>query len=157
MNVELEEKFALSLKGNGVSIEKDVDRRTALTIVTAVMGEGGVAAQLGAASVGSASNPKPEMSLREFLIDAAPSTNKERIVAIALYLLEQKGKETFSMDDIRGGFRSAREQLPKNLARDIGSALTGGWIDGADQKGQYIVTNTGSEAVKSHFGRRSAV
>ncbi len=154
MEDEREEKFSLNLKGEGISIEKEVDKRTALAIVAAVMGGNGVPVAGTAAYPSERSSFNPAKSLREFLIETAPTTNNERIATIGFFLHEHKSKETFSKDDIEAGFRSAREQLPKNLRRDLGRAVGAGWIEEVGQKGHYHVTNTGAKAVQSCFGRQ---
>lgn len=156
MTDDVKESFALSLKGEGINIEKDVDRQTALAIVAAAIGGASSIAQMGGAPAKSQGNLNSGQSLREFLNEVGPKTNKERIASIAFYLEDHKGKESISKGDIESGFRSAREQMPKNLARDISSTLADGWLDEADESGRYFLTNTGSRAVQSRFGRQSS-
>lgn len=151
---QAEEKFALSLKGDGISIEKEVDKSTAMSIVATVWGGSSVSATEPAAQFSSTKVANRSVSLREFLTEVSPNTNNERIVTIGRYLHEFKSKETFSKSDIEAGFRSAREQMPKNLARDLGRTAQAGWIDESDEKGQFHVTNTGAKAVENCFGRQ---
>lgn len=151
---ETDEKFTLSLTGEGISIEKEITKRTALAIVAAVLGARGDAIPAASTQVSERSAFNPAKSLREFLTETAPTTHNERIVTIGLYFHECKSKDTFSKDDIEAGFRSARELLPKNLSRDLGRTIGVGWIEDAGEKGRYHVTNTGKKAVQTCFGRQ---
>lgn len=156
MGEQSDDKYSLHLTGGGIVIEKVVDKATARVIANLVLGGEAANAGLGAPSPEGSLIRKTELSLREFLNDVAPSTNKERITAIAQYLYEAKGKESFSTEDIKSSFRAAREQLPKNLSRDLTTALAYGWIDEAGDKGRYHVTSTGAKAVQNRFGRQTA-
>ena len=154
MAKEADEKFALSLKGDGISIEKDVDKQTALAIVAAAMGGAGIPVTSPPVEASSTLKFNSAKSLREFLTEIAPNTNNERITTIGMYLHEYRSKETFSKDDIESGFRSAREPVPSNLHRDLGRAVENGWIADAGEKGRYHITNTGVKAVENCFGRQ---
>ncbi len=154
MSQRSDDKFSLTLRGEGISIDREVDKRTALAIVAAALGGEGVTARAAPSHATDSSSLSATKSLREFLTEVAPNTNNERIVTIGSYLHEYRSHERFSKDDIEAGFRSAREQLPKNLSRDLSRTLAAGWIDEVGEKGRYHVTNTGAKAVQGAFGRQ---
>jgi hypothetical protein len=97
---------------------------------------------------------KPPVSLGEFLAESRATTNAEQITALGHYICHHEAKDDFSKGDITEGFRRAREGIPKNLPRDVGTAIKSGWIHEAPGKsGRYYVTNTGVQLVQSKFGR----
>ena len=155
MGADTEDTFAVSLKGQGISLEKEVDKRTALAIFAAVMGETEMVEAQRPNQAGALSF-KAKLSLREFLTEVDPKTHNERIVAIGHYLHEQKSQDAFSKDDIEAGYKSAREKLPKNLSRDLGRTVAAGLIDEADGNATFYVTNTGAKAVENCFGRQAS-
>lgn len=154
MAEDLEDLFSLTLRGDGISIEKEIDKQTALAVVAAVMGETVSPANVQPAREASRANGGVAMSIGEFLTETTAETSKERIVAIGLYLREHKDQDTFTKDDVSSGFRSAHEPLPKNLSRDFSNTIKVRWIAQADESGRYYVTSIGAKAVKSCFGRQ---
>ncbi|MGC4025216.1 MAG: hypothetical protein QM744_08730 [Mesorhizobium sp.] len=97
-----------------------------------------------------------EVSLREFLDDAKATTKPDQIVAIGQYMAVQEGKDTFSRDDIKARFQSARERLPSNFPRDFSTAIGKGMIaEDHAKSGQYYVTKTGAQAVERRFGAQN--
>lgn len=156
----VEEEFAVTLEGDGVSIDKKVDRQTALAVMSAIMG--GAAPMMGAqptiqanhSGFAESNNPNsPPTSMREFISQSTASTNTEHIATIGLYFRLHKGQDTFTRDDVRAGFRSAHEPLPKNISRDMSTTIKAGWIEEAEEAGSYYVTNTGTKKVEDRFGR----
>ena len=150
MEKEQTEEFSLSLKGDGIDIQKNVDRKTALTILSVIWGQTPVAMS-GPAAMPETSLHGQKVSLGEFLDDIGVTTNKQRIVAIGLFLRKHKGKDTFTKDDVLAGYRSAHEPLPKNVTRDIAQTAEARWIEETEPNGSYYVTKTGMTAVESKF------
>lgn len=150
---EPDEDFALKLVGDGISIEKRVNKQTAMAVVAAVFsgGASGVAERMEA---GNRQQAQPALSMREFLNESRASTNAEVITALGQYICRYEAKEHFSKEDLRESFRRAHAVIPKNLPRDVGTAITAGWIHEAPGRtGQYYVTNTGMQLVETRFGR----
>lgn len=154
MASETDELFALTLVGDGISIDKKVSRQIASAVLTALMSDG--ATPTASERTGAEkSHAKSSLSPREFLTESRASSNAEQITALGHYLCDHEGKENFSKDDIREAFRRAHEVIPKNLPRDTGTAIKAGWIHEAPGKsGRYYVTNTGMQRVESKFGRK---
>jgi len=88
---------------------------------------------------------------RDALESAGAKTNPEKIVAFALYVEQQGGKDTFTMDDIKPLFRQARETPPKNLSRDLDAAVRLNWIAQASDKGEFFVTEVAADVLESGF------
>lgn len=145
------EMFTVSLKGTGVVIEREVNAAQLALIMSVLMG--------GDAS-GPISEEKPraiggsvKVSLREFLDDAKAITKPDQIVAIGHYMALQESRETFSREDIKARFQSAREKLPANFPRDFNAAIAKAMIaEDHAKRGQYYVTKTGVQAVERRFG-----
>lgn len=152
------ELFKIKLTGPGVSVDREVDQKTALAVVAALMGGEKLV------SVPELRAPHPvtlkrandssRLSLREFLSETDARTSKERITAIGHYLCTFEDQDSFSLDDIRKGYRTAREILPKNLHRDFGNVCKAGWTHPSGVAGKYYVTNTGLAQLESRFGRK---
>lgn len=152
---ESDEDFALTLVGDGINIDKKVNRQIAMAIVAAVLGGGGAAiAPVERAEADDRLRTKPVLSPREFLTKSRASNNAEQITALGYYMCDNEAKENFSKNDIKECLRRAHEVIPKNLPRDVGTAIKSGWIHEApNEAGHYYVTNTGMQLVESKFGR----
>lgn len=149
-----DDEFALKLMGEGISIDKKVNRQIAIAVFAAVFGGSAAAVQAEAVEADDRLRAKPALSPREFLTESGASNNAEKITALGHYMCGYEKKENFSKVDIREGLRRAHEKVPKNLPRDVGTAIESGWIHEAHGKaGTYYVTNTGMQLVKSKFQR----
>ena len=149
---ESDEDFALTLVGDGISIEKKVNRQTAMAVVAAVMG-GKSTFTLGQEDGKGSGRPRPQLTPSEFLTDAGASTNVEQITALGHFVIHYEGKENFSQGELRDAFTRAREKVPKNLSRDVGVAINKGLMHEVGKSGRYYVTNTGIQELESKFGR----
>jgi hypothetical protein len=149
-----DEDYALKLAGEGISIEKKVSKQVAMAVLAAVASGGAVAAAVERVEADGQQRRKPPPSLREFLAESRASTNAVKITALGRYVCHYEGKENFSNDDIKEGFRRAREAIPKNISRDIGTAIKANLIAEAPGKaGRYYVTQKGAELVDTTAGR----
>ncbi|HCT76504.1 MAG TPA: hypothetical protein DGG94_02960 [Micromonosporaceae bacterium] len=89
-------------------------------------------------------------SPRAALEAAGAKTNPQKIVALAAWVL-QDGGETFQLDAIKVQFQRAREMMPKNLSRDLASAITSGWVAESDMPGEYYLTNKVQNVLEGGF------
>lgn len=154
------ETYKLTLKGGGFSFDREVDEATAFQIVAAVMG-GATLPRVTSAGAGSAHavdlvRQRPaaadRLSLREHMDELEPKRNPDKILAIAAYLVDTGGMETFAPDDVKKEFRNASEPVPANYARDWNWAVSNGWIARADDEpGEFYVTQKGREALSQRF------
>jgi hypothetical protein len=150
---ESQETFTVSLTGTGVDIKRQVGADKLALVLRVIMGN--AASEEVAPSVPHVDGPtRPaKVSLREFLEEVMAKTKPDQIVAIAHYMAVYEGIDTFSRDDIRARFQSAREKLPSNFPRDFSTAIEKGVIAEDHAKaGQYYVTKTGEHAVERRFG-----
>jgi hypothetical protein len=152
---EVGQTYTLLLKGDGISIEREIDQTTARAVVGIVMGglpekmPGPAPAQNGS-PVARAS--RDHVSLREFLNEAEARRMPDKIVSIGEYLIAHAGQEEFSADDLRNGFRSAAEPLPANFRRDFQWTISNGWIaEDPRNPGAYYVTQSGRAAIEAKF------
>lgn len=145
-------EFKVSLNGPGINVERSLDEADAFNVLATIMGksvDSGVAQNSPSSSDGGQSTRS--ISLREFLSEISPSTHVERITTIGTYLHDHKGTSAFSRSDIEVGYRSAREQMPANLSRDISNAIAAGLLDDSGEKSKFHVTNSGAKAVEAKF------
>lgn len=147
--------YKLTLKGDGVTIDKEVAEETARQVVALVMG--GAAPAHSAAPArnhsqqGGSAVLREGKSPREYLDEVGAKKNPELITAIGQMLFEQ-GIESFNSSDLKAQFRGAGEVTPANLGRDIRTAQSSGWI-AADPSNamHFYVTDAGRRAIASKF------
>lgn len=149
-----DENFALKLVGDGISVEKKVSKQIAMAVLAALANDGSAAGPVQRADASGQPRNNPAPSIREFLNESGASTNGKKITALGHYICHYEGKENFSNDDIKELFRRAREVIPKNLSRDIGTTIKAGLIQEAPGKaGRYYVTQQGIELVDTKLRR----
>jgi hypothetical protein len=157
--------YKLSLTGDGLSVEREVTEDVALQILAAVMGGAAPAArqhhaggrasgrhQAPSVPLATVGTTPGRLSLREYLLQVEAKRNVDKILAIAAFLREQRGLETFDSAAIKKEFRNAGEAVPGNFPRDFRWAITAGWIAAADDvPGEYYITTTGDKALEAKF------
>lgn len=154
------ETYKLTLKGGGLSVDREVDEATAFQILAAVMG-GATLPRVTSGGGGGAhavdlTRARPHaagrLSLREHMDEFEPKRNPDKILAIAAYLTDTREMETFTSDDVKKEFRNASEPVPGNYARDWRWTISNGWIAKADGfPGEYYVTGKGRDALSAKF------
>lgn len=151
---EADDLFALKLVGDGLSLDRKINREVAMAVFAAVMSGGNATALAAKPATANAAPVRAAISPREFLNDVKPTNNAELITAIGHYLCHHENRESFSNSDIKEGLRRAHEVIPKNVSRDVSSTIKASWIEPAPGKsGQYYVTKTGIKLVETKFGR----
>jgi hypothetical protein len=145
--------YSLSLKGEGMAVERKIDEATALEVLALVM--------TGAPATDTTHGEKRERpraterrsgrkSLREYLDEVGAKRNPDKIVSIAEYISEETGKN-FTRDDVKNRFEDAAEPVPGNYGRDFQWGVRNGWIAPAATKGDYYVTDAGRKAIEAKF------
>lgn len=161
--------YAFSLQGPGVNVELQIEdqERVAQVLAAALGSVRSYYAGRGSASTPEGQDPSesatpfaertspPRLSLREILDESQASRIAEKITAIGQYLHDHEKKEDFGLDEIRAGLLNAREQMPKNLPRDLQSVARKGWIgEVPGKRGRFFVTSRGQRTIASKFARR---
>lgn len=141
--------------GDSMNLTETVDAETVSLVISAIYGarQEHTGANRHAATF-ERTNPEvydsPQMSLAEYLDDANPGNNFERIAAVALYHREVLGQARVPRDDIPKWFQRAGRAVPKNLSRDIRYALKRGLIaEDHAEADKYYVTRKGEELLRS--------
>ncbi|HEY2355082.1 MAG TPA: hypothetical protein VGH79_09325 [Gaiellaceae bacterium] len=157
-----DETFRVSVSGEGIALDRSIDRDAALQILSIAMGgaapaspsvPGGPIASTPITTAGASGGTGGRLSLREFLNEVEAKRNPDKILAIGKYLQAQRGQETFSAADVKGQFKNAGEALPGNFPRDWTWAVTNGWIaEDHSARGTFYVTDTGDAALAAKFG-----
>jgi hypothetical protein len=150
-------EFDLRLVGDGISIEKKIDRRTARAVLTALMGDGEdpPPSATRASTSREGGRSRPSKSLREFLNEVQATTKPDQIVAIGHFVIEQEGQESFTKDEVKARFAVAKEPMPANFPRDFSAAIRAGMIDEVHgDRGRFYVTRTGQDQIEGRFGRK---
>ncbi len=148
--------YSLTLKGEGISVTRDVDQAVARAIVELVLG--GIQPAVSASRAGERPSPAQvnanltRLSLREFLDQADPKRNPDKIVAIGEYIIQHDKQPDFTRDDLKARFRNAGEPVPGNFPRDFTWTVSNGWIaEDAHKPRQYYVTQKGKAAIAEKF------
>ena len=90
------------------------------------------------------------MAIGEFLADLNIDNNADRIAAIALYLKEQLDQPLISRDELPSWFQRAGETIPKNLVRDLTTAIKQKVVaEDHTSAGHYYITGTGEKKLRS--------
>ncbi len=98
-----------------------------------------------------------KLSIKEFLIDRAPSNGVQTTLAIAYFLENYDSVSPFNAADIERGFRAAREAVPANINDKANMCVKNGYFmeekEKKDSMKAWVVTRTGEESVRAGFGK----
>lgn len=152
-----DETFTVSLVGPGIDVKREISANKVPLVLGVLMGsELHNAADTKQDSGSIKSQARVKISLREFLDDVKAMTKPDQIVAIGHYMSIHEGKETFSREDIKARFQSARERLPSNFPRDFNAAIGKAMIaEDHATSGQFYITKTGDQAIQRRFGSQN--
>lgn len=103
-----------------------------------------------------ASNEKSKKtSIKEFLLEKNSLGDVQKTLAIAYYLEAFEGMTSFNADDLKKGFRQAKERLPKNINDKVNMNIKKGHImnqeEKKDGKKAWEITSSGELFVKNDF------
>jgi hypothetical protein len=148
-----EETYHLSLKGPGITINKNVDARIAAAIAHMTLGGLADEESRNPSEPKIALNSERPLSLREFLQRVASSGGIHvKIAAVGRFMRDYEKLDDFGREDIRSRFRSAGEPQPANFPRDFQKAIRAGWIaEDPQNKGRFYVTRTGDGAIEERL------
>ncbi|MGI9180035.1 MAG: hypothetical protein ACR2H9_06000 [Longimicrobiaceae bacterium] len=163
-----ERPYKITVEGEGTKIEREINQNQLLQVLAVILGGGGVTAQMPIAAgvevedggvshtaphPGAVRNRTADQTVGEFLSRCNAGSNAERIAGIALYLEEHLGEASITKDALPTWFRKAGLPIPKNFPRDIAQAVKRNLIaEEHDQDGQYFVTGTGKQHLRSRNG-----
>ena len=147
-------KIKISIKGAGLSYEKEMDENTAGQVMALCLSsqDGGFDTVKSGAGLPLRRQGSQRESAAEYLNRHAPKRNPDKILTLAGFLKESHNKDSFQQGEIKSLFRDAGELLPANLTRDFKWVVSSGWIapDPA-KKGSFYITNTGLKVLQGGF------
>lgn len=91
-------------------------------------------------------------NIRSFVGELEPGTHAERALAIAYYLENYEGKDSFTVREIESGYEMARMQKPANFSDVLSDCEEKDWMMRSGIEGQSQLrklTNTGIDQVKN--------
>jgi len=98
-----------------------------------------------------------KQSIREFLLERAPSSNTEKTLAIGYFLEINEGIDSFNKADLEAGYRSAKEQLPSNINAFVNQSIKNGHMMEAREKKNskkaWTITSTGERYILNGFNK----
>lgn len=90
-------------------------------------------------------------SAREYVLKYSPSDDNQRALILGAYI-EQKGQESFTVEDLRKVFREARLKLPANMNDKVNKNIAKGYLmdgDIIDGKKSWMLTMTGQMFIEN--------
>lgn len=149
MPAEQQEMFKLRIEGPGISVNKDVDRLVALSVIRAVLGDVSSSRSHDAQNGDHSPEGQPPLALREYLDGIGAQTKVAQILAISAFLTDFSKQKDVSRDEIKAMFAEAAEPMPANFPRDFGKVRKAGWLAPSHgSKDRYYVTQSGRAALK---------
>ncbi|MDO8408088.1 MAG: hypothetical protein Q7S95_02535 [bacterium] len=98
-----------------------------------------------------------KLSIKEFIINRAPSNGVQMTLTIAYYLEVYEGVSPINAADLEKGFRAAREAVPKNINDKVNMCVTNGHLmeekDKKESMKAWVVTRSGEDLVRKGFGK----
>jgi hypothetical protein len=96
-----------------------------------------------------------DLSVREFLNSVKTSNDVQKTLLIMFFLEKYEGLTRINIDDLRSGFRNAKEPVPKNISDKIYLGIKKGHImetsEKKDKKSCFMVTNTGEKYIENEL------
>ena len=98
---------------------------------------------------------KRKLSIREFMLSKSPKTEKQKTLAIAYYLEKCDNLTSFNAKDLEGGFRRAKEKIPRNVNYEVIKNIQKGHVmeaeDKKDKRKAWCLTSSGEKYVDNNF------
>lgn len=135
------EAFNISLKGPGVTIEREISEEVAQQVALFIL-------------TGATHHPRhtEPLSLNDFLQQSNARRNPERFIAIAYFIKKYRNRISFDKNDLIDGFEEAGQKFPANFSRDFKAVKSSGWIaHKSGRPGTFYLTESGVSAVETKF------
>ncbi len=98
---------------------------------------------------------KKEISIKEFIISKNPKDDVQRTLAIGFYFENYKNFHSFNANELKKGYREAREKVPINVSDKIQLNIRKGHIMDVEDKKEnakaWTLTDSGEKYVKNNF------
>lgn len=98
---------------------------------------------------------KKVISIKEFILSKNPKNDVQKTLAIGYYLEKYGNIQCYNLNDIKQGFKDAREKLPKNVGDKIQLNIRKGHMteckNKKDKLKTFVSTATGEKYVENNF------
>ena len=151
-----ESRVKVTIEGVGMSFSREVDVELAPRIIAICVGQDDKAHEAlkrtpDFPSLSSLQGRRKD-SVAEYVSRFTLRRHPDKILALAGYVKEVLGRESFQAGEIKSLFREAGEISPANFSRDFRWVQNSGWIANDPQlKGTYFITNTGMKVLQEGF------
>ena len=93
------------------------------------------------------------LSIKEFILTKKPEDDVQRTLVIGYFLEKNKKLTSFNVDDLREGFRTAKEPAPENLNDKVFRNVKNAHMMEAEQKKDskkaWVLTSSGERLVEN--------
>jgi len=97
------------------------------------------------------------LSEKEFLLEKNPEDDVQKTFYLGSYLEDYKKVDSFTAEDLKNAFRSAREPVPSNINDKINKNVSKGLfmeVDSKDGKKAWVLTATGEKLAKDNLNNK---
>ena len=149
------ETIRVTITGAGIEFSREVTIDLLPRLIALLVGPAGpvdedtdtihteeAAIRRAAVDVSPAERP---VGVAEYIREKRPQTSPDTILVLAAYLELRESRRPFGRDDLRRLMRVARLPEPANFPRDLGVAVSKGYIQPLDEG--YQLTNSGMELI----------
>lgn len=99
--------------------------------------------------------PKKKISIKEFILSKKPKDDIEKALTIGYYLEKYDGMNSFNANDLKRGFRTAKEKYPNNVNDKVNKNVDKGYMMEVEEKKEnlkaWMLTNSGEKHVEQGF------
>ncbi len=151
----MEDIISITITGEGLSLTKKTNLQKAGQIIS-FLGIGqntqGIPNQSHSPSFAVASSP---IQPKEVIVTSGAKTYPQKIAALAVYLKNQVGQNSFTPQELKLIFKKMGDE-PKNFTRDLKIAVELGYVTCIDPTTEsYELTDKGIEVVKGVFSQKT--
>jgi len=98
---------------------------------------------------------KKKISIKEFILSKNPKDDVQKTLIIGYYLEKYDNLSSFNAQDLENTFRSAKEQVPKNINYKVIKNIEKGYMmeckDKKDKLKAWNLTSSGERFVENDF------
>jgi hypothetical protein len=150
----MNEDVKITIEGEGLSLVKHTTLQKAGQIISFLgynQDSSTPSGESESSGVGPALLPTKRLQPKDIISSSGAKTYAQKIAALAMYLKEQMGQNTFTPQELKVLFKKMGDE-PKNFTRDLNSALELQYVLCLDPAAeQYELTDKGLDAVRNGF------
>lgn len=147
----MESEVTITIEGEGLSLIKKTNLQKAGQIISFLALDQDLSTRQYDNTATQQLISAPRLQPRDVIVQSGAKTYPQKIVALAMYLRNQLGQETFTPQEVRIIFKKMGDE-PRNFTRDFKAAIDLQYVACTDSiNDQYELTSKGAEALEGGF------